>query len=766
LKAAMSGTFTIGGTNPDYPNFAAALADLHAGGVCGPVVYNVRPGTYTEQVALGNVGTIAGTSAVNTITFQSETLNRADVNVQFTSTTGNPTLFISGVDYVIVRDMTFRQLATSYGIVAYLTGGAEHVTLENLDLVSLPTTTTSTNNAVIYSSSGSLEHYLTVSNCNIMNGSMGAYLYGASTTSTENNSVIQGCTFTGQYYTPIYCYYLGQLQFLDNTVLYTSAYSSKYLGYFMYGFNTSIERNRFLGTGGTYNYGIYYYYDNVYQAGNSRFVNNFITVSGTTSTTYGLRPYNCYNQLIAHNTIVISTPYTSAYAVYTYNGQNQQYLNNIFYTNGLGRAWYVNSPAAVIASDYNDIYTQGAILAYWSGDRADINALRAASGMDQHSLSKAATFRDAANGDLHLAGGSEDDDDLVGTLLTAVTDDIDHDPRVRPYKGADEACYLIPNSLTYDFVDGSGNPIGFAQLPGTIGIHYRVIFPDFDATIQMTANFYSVPANQLMYSETFSANKLAGLPLDGTAYFTLPGTLPSGYYRIELVFNTKNSCGYYRNYMPYPSSLLLVPSGSLPCEVWPGDVNNDGVVNYGDRRDLNLYIYNANLSPLWLNGPARYRADAAQNPLTYLSWQPQASAPWYTADGCYKDADGNGVVNNFDYIAIKLNWMKTHGAVPPKARHDFMPGTFDMSQNYPNPFNPTTTIRYSLPERSLVHLRIVDILGRDIAVAVNGAVESGVYEYTFDARALPSGLYFAIVDMTGEESGLGFSKTIKMSLNK
>jgi len=765
-KAAMSGTFTIGGASPDYATIQLAIADLHANGVCGPVVYNIRSGTYTENMPFGNVGTISGVSAVNTITFQSETGNKADVNVQFTSTTGNPTLYFNGVDWVTFRNMTIRALNPSYGVVVYLTGGAENITLENLELVSPAVATTSTNNAVIWSTSGSLDHNLTVRNCGIRGGSYGMYVYGSNTTTTENNMRVEDCEFTGQYYFPVYSYYCGEVKFIGNKVVQNSAYATKYLGYFMYGFNTQIERNTFLSDGGTSGYGLYIYYDNYYQAGMSRIVNNTVVVRNVTNGYYGIYHYYSYGSLFAHNTIRLESPYTSGYALYSYQGTNNRYLNNIITHAGAGRAWYVTPGSNIIESDHNNIYTTGTVLAYWGADRANLAALQAASGMDGNSVSKPVSFADPAVGNLHLIAPSDDDDDLIGMLLPTVTDDIDLEPRVRPYMGADEACYLIPNSLTYDFVDGSGNPIGFVELPGTIGVHYRVIFPPFDATIQMTANFYSVPGNVLMYSETFSANKLAGMPLDGTAYFNLPSTLPSGYYKIEVVFNTKNSCGYYRNYMPYPSSLLLVPLGATPCEVWPGDVNNDGVVNYTDRKDLNEYIHDANLSTQWLNGPARYRADAVQNPLTYIQWQPQASAPWFTAQGCYMDADGNGVVNNFDYIAIKLNWMKQHGGVTPRNDNGFTPTTFDMSQNYPNPFNPTTTIQYSVPEPSRVHLRVVDMLGRLVATVVDGTVQPGVHLYTFDASTLPSGQYLAVVTMVGDESGLSFAKTIKMTLNK
>jgi len=765
VKAAISGTYTIGGSTPDYATIAAAVADLNTNGVCGPVVFNIRSGSYPTNVELG---TISGTSAVNTVTFQSETGNKGDVTLTnaATSTTNNFVVKFNGAKFVTFKNLTMTATNASYSTVVEIAGTSSDDVVENCELVAPQSTSTSTYNAVVYSPNGN-QNNMTFKGCGIRNGSFGMYIYGTNTTSTMNNLRVEGCEITGMYYYGVYFYYVGELKFFDNRLVQNYGYTYKYPFMMYYGFNTQIERNVIISEGGAYQYGFYLYYDNYYQTGNSRVVNNMIT--GRNATTYAYsaaRIYYCNDILFAHNTVSMDGTYASGYAVYSYYGANQRYINNIMLHNGAGYAWYVGSAAAIIESDYNNFRSNGANLAYWGGNRANLPALQAASGKDAHSVSIPVSFADVATGNLHLVAPSDDDDNLIGTLYPAVTDDIDKDPRVRPYMGADEACYLIANSLNYDFVDGSGNPIGYVELPGTIGVHYRVIFPDFDATIQMTANFYSVPGNVLMYSETFSANKLAGLPLDGTAYFNLPSTLPSGYYKIEVVFNTKNSCGYYRDYMPYPSSLLLVPLGATPCEVWPGDVNNDGVVNYTDRKDLNEYIHDANLSTQWLNGPARYRADAIQNPLTYIQWQPQASAPWFTSMGCYMDADGNGVVNNFDYIAIKINWMRQHGGVAPRSDNGFAPTTFDMSQNFPNPFNPTTTIQYSVPELSRVYLRVVDMLGRTVATAVDGIVETGVHQYSFDASNLPSGQYMAVVSMTGNTSGLSFSKTIKMTLNK
>jgi len=73
---------------------------------------------------------------------------------------------------------------------------------------------------------------------------------------------------------------------------------------------------------------------------------------------------------------------------------------------------------------------------------------------------------------------------------------------------------------------------------------------------------------------------------------------------------------------------------------------------------------------------------------------------------------------------------------------DFTPREFILSQNYPNPFNPSTIIRYEIPERGFVTLKVYDVLGNEIATLVNEEKSIGSYAVEFNATGLPNGIYF------------------------
>jgi len=74
--------------------------------------------------------------------------------------------------------------------------------------------------------------------------------------------------------------------------------------------------------------------------------------------------------------------------------------------------------------------------------------------------------------------------------------------------------------------------------------------------------------------------------------------------------------------------------------------------------------------------------------------------------------------------------------------NNLIPDRFILEQNYPNPFNPSTKIRYSITEYSSVSLKVFNLLGEEIVTLFNGEQSAGVYEATFNASNLSSGIYF------------------------
>lgn len=79
--------------------------------------------------------------------------------------------------------------------------------------------------------------------------------------------------------------------------------------------------------------------------------------------------------------------------------------------------------------------------------------------------------------------------------------------------------------------------------------------------------------------------------------------------------------------------------------------------------------------------------------------------------------------------------------------------TFTLYQNYPNPFNPVTNISFSIPAREYVTLKVFDILGREVAVIVNGDIAAGVHTVSWDAKDLPSGIYYGVL-RAGDHHGV------------
>jgi len=89
-----------------------------------------------------------------------------------------------------------------------------------------------------------------------------------------------------------------------------------------------------------------------------------------------------------------------------------------------------------------------------------------------------------------------------------------------------------------------------------------------------------------------------------------------------------------------------------------------------------------------------------------------------------------------------------------------IPKNIKISAPYPNPFNPQTAIQIELNENMHLYAAVFDINGRVVKQLINGYLQKGDLEITFNNKGLTSGIYF--IRIVGE----GIQHTSKVVLLK
>lgn len=87
---------------------------------------------------------------------------------------------------------------------------------------------------------------------------------------------------------------------------------------------------------------------------------------------------------------------------------------------------------------------------------------------------------------------------------------------------------------------------------------------------------------------------------------------------------------------------------------------------------------------------------------------------------------------------------------------------YNLFQNYPNPFNPSSKIKYSIKEESLVKLIIYNSLGEVVKYFVESLKAPGIYEEVFDGSGLTSGIYLYKLEAKSIEGKPNFVDSKKM----
>ncbi|GGH66881.1 gliding motility-associated-like protein [Filimonas zeae] len=418
-----AGTYTIDRTRVTDPagtrNFQS-FTDVEktiSCGITGPVVFNVKDDTYREHVRFAN---IPNSSAVNTITFQSESGNAAAAVLVYNaaSVPENYTIKLDSASHFVFRNLTIASENNLYGrVVDILNTAADIKVLGCIIKAPLPSEVEyatwgydQTMVTGIHAATGFKGGELVINNNQFHGGAKGIYLVASASRPSDKDSIANN-TFDSCYHHSIYAQHTANLKVLNNTVPVNTGYSAFYSNQGVYGIYTNncdgaLEvsgNNVTLQNNVGYMYGIYLTGNNGTATARGKIASNTVMArDGLTSHVAGIHNQNATYQDVINNEISVqssidgtinyeyavglfsgdaaycnyynnsilnTSPAAGMYNVALYadhqsarEGGFTNMFNNVFANTGGGPAVYYSYTAEHINSDYNLLYTPGNLL--------------------------------------------------------------------------------------------------------------------------------------------------------------------------------------------------------------------------------------------------------------------------------------------------------------------------------------------------------------------------------------------------------------------
>ncbi len=433
-KPGLSGTYSIGGTSPNYATFAAAVADLNSFGVCGPVTFNAAPGLYIERLSLNQ---IIGSSPTNNIIFRGAGKTSSILASTGSAASDMATLTLNGADHTTFRDMSIVNSGSSFGVGLWVTNSSDSNRFLNLAIL-VDTVSTSANvNAIVGSgttttiSDGNTGSGILFDSLQVKGGNAGIRFNGLNTTSSYAlRNRITNSSFSLQYAYGIYLRNQS-LPVVGHNVISAPRFTTSYALYLEYSSNITVEANEIKSI----DHGIYLsnVNKNLLIGGFvSRIFNNMVS----STTNYGIYCTTSALLNIWHNSFNAS----SAVSVIRFvSSLTMDIRNNHIQNRNSTAGIYVlqaDNINTFTALDYNNYYSASGLVFIGSTHYANIPVLQAAfAQFNQNTFSQNPQF--LSNTDLHSSIN-------LSGVYVGIDEDIDYDFRntIAPVLGADEVNIL------------------------------------------------------------------------------------------------------------------------------------------------------------------------------------------------------------------------------------------------------------------------------------------------------------------------------------
>jgi hypothetical protein len=153
----------------------------------------------------------------------------------------------------------------------------------------------------------------------------------------------------------------------------------------------------------------------------------------------------------------------------------------------------------------------------------------------------------------------------------------------------------------------------------------------------------------------------------------------------------------------------------------------------------------------WLGSPgaSTYRAQIARDSLfgqllqddSTIAGTTLTTVPLPSRTTCFWRVRAKGTAGSSAYCTVQRFSTGTYVGVEGNEEAS-LPTQYALHQNYPNPFNPATVIAFDVPTTLYVTLSIFDLLGREVAMLVDGLENVGRHEVRWNATDLAGGVYY------------------------
>lgn len=138
--------------------------------------------------------------------------------------------------------------------------------------------------------------------------------------------------------------------------------------------------------------------------------------------------------------------------------------------------------------------------------------------------------------------------------------------------------------------------------------------------------------------------------------------------------------------------------------------------------------------------PSGFSVPAKIDYTNFPGWSPRLYIP--SSIELYTTTDLGAIWVGSDGVNKKVYYNRMNAVSGISNQQNNSPEKYTLSQNYPNPFNPVTKINFAIPKNQFVTLKVYDILGKEVQTLISKEMNSGSYDYYFDAAKLSSGVYF------------------------